>query len=293
MSILGLSVFHVINVNALYSRFSHQYASVNIDSHSNSWLTSLSSLRNIFISDDDSDKTSTIRANNLQLLALYENIHLNRNFVTTLAHTQNESNPPSPSNTLQNSSSASNLSSVSGNFQDVQPTNLFVSLFEYCSIVMKDYTRTESIVNTKLCFIILTCISEDSYANSLMHDENLNFKVQIHRAQMRLRRLPKEKDAKPLASTLFNLLIEFIVSHMTKRFPMELYLLCIGIIHRLMVYQKRYCVRLNYNWKSLWAALINLLKFLVYQEQYLIKKHNIFILANQVITPSLSCCIPN
>lgn len=241
----------------------------------------MSSLRNIFISDDDSDKTNTIRANNLQLLALYENIHLNRNFVTTLAHTQNESNPPSPSNTLQNSASASNL--TTGNFQDVQPTNLFVSLFEYCSIVMKDYTRMESIVNTKLCFIILTCISEDSYANSLMHDENLNFKVQIHRAQMRLRRLTKEKDSKPLASTLFNLLIEFIVSHMSKqKFPMELYLLCIGIIQRLMVYQKRYCVRLNYNWKSLWAALISLLKFLVYQEQYLIKKHNIFILATQV-----------
>lgn len=51
----------------LVFRFSHQYASVNIESH-NSWLTSLSSLRNIFISDDDADKTNTIRANNLQVL---------------------------------------------------------------------------------------------------------------------------------------------------------------------------------------------------------------------------------
>lgn len=165
----------------LVFRFSHQYASVNIESH-NSWLTSLSSLRNIFISDDDADKTNTIRANNLQvlmaniyhatkkvdwkkllfqLLALYENIHLNRNFVTTLAHTQNDSNPPSPSNTLQNTTS-SNL--ASGNFQDVQPTNLFVSLFEYCSIVMKDYTRNE--LSTKLCFIILTNLSEDSYVRT-------------------------------------------------------------------------------------------------------------------------------
>lgn len=217
----------------------------------------------------------------MQLLALYENIHLNRNFITTLAHTQNESSPPSPSNTLQNSASSSDLATA--NFQDVQPTNLFVSLFEYCSIVMKDYTRTESIVNTKLCFLVLTCISEDSYGNSLMHDENLNFKVQIHRAQMRLRKLPKERLAKPLASTLFDLIIEFIVSHMSKqKFPMELYLLSIGIIHRLIVYQKRCCVRLNYNWKTLWSALINLLKFLVYQEQYLIKKYNIFVLATQV-----------
>jgi hypothetical protein len=217
----------------------------------------------------------------VQLLALYENIHLNRNFITTLAHTQNESSPPSPSNTLQSSTQSSDLANAAT--IDVQPTNLFVSLFEYCSIVMKDYSRTESIINTKLCFIILTCISEDSYANSLMHDENLNFKVQIHRAQMRLRKLPKERTSMPLAATLFDLIIEFIVSKMSKqKFPYELYLLSIGIIHRLCVYQKKCSVRLSYNWKNLYSALINLLKFLVYQEQYLIKKYNIFTLATQV-----------
>jgi hypothetical protein len=288
-------------INNKLVEFSRQYASARqYNDSTSSWLTSLSSLRNIFISDDDNDKTNTIRANNVQLLALYENIHLNRNFITTLAHTQNESSPPSPSNTLQNQqASATDL--ASGNFQDVLPTNLFVSIFEYCSIVMKDYTRTESIVNTKLCFIILGCIAEDSYANSLMHDENLNFKVQIHRAQMRLRKLPKEKISKPLASTLFDLIIEFIVSHMSKqRFPMELYMLSIGIIHRMIVYQKRCCVRLNYNWKTLWSAMINLLKFLVYQEQLLIKKYNIFFLATQVsalillyLPTYLSVCLPS
>lgn len=267
-------------------RFSRQYASANIDSHTTSWLTSLSSLvGNIFISDDDNDKTSNIRANNIILLAFYENIHLNRNFITTLAHTQNESsNPPSPSNTLQSSTQSTDLASAPDTVHTVTTTNLFVSLFEYCSIIMKDYSRSESILNTKLCFIILTCISEDSYANSLMHDQNLNFKVQIHRATMRHRKLVTDRSSKPLAATLFDLIIEFIVSHMSKvKFPMELYLLSIGIIQRLLVYQKRCNVRLNYNWKAVWSALINLLKFLVYQEQYLIKKFNIFVLATQVI----------
>jgi Domain of unknown function (DUF1741) len=154
---------------------------------------------------------------------------------------------------------------------------------------MKDNTRNESVVNTKLCFIILTCISEDSYACCLMHDENLNFKVTIHRAHMRHRKLPIDRSSMPLASTLFEVIVEFIVSHMSKqRFPMELYLLCIGIIHRLIVYQKRHHVRLNYCWKTIWSALINLLKFLVYQEQYLIKKFNIFTLATQVCVRMLS-----
>lgn len=68
-----------------------------------------------------------------------------------------------------------------------------------------------------------------------------------------------------------------------KKFPMELYLLSIGVIHRILCYQKRYRVRLVYPWKELWAALISLLKFLVNQEPNLIKKCNIFHLAIQII----------
>lgn len=275
---------HIISSKLI--EFCRQYM-LNLESHSSSWLSSLSSIvGNMFISDDDTDRTLLIRANNALLLALYENIHLNRNFVTTLAHTQNESSPPSPSNTLQNTGQSPDLASAPM-IEVVTPTNLFVSLFEYCSIVMKDY-KPESIVNCKLCFLILTCISEDSYANTLMHDENLNFKVTIHRAQMRHRKLPIDKNSKPLASTLFELIIEFIVSHMIKqKFPIELYLLSVGIIHRLLVYQKRCHIRLNFEWKSLWAALINLLKFLIYQEPYLVKKCNIFTLATQVIKSQL------
>lgn len=222
------------------------------------------------------------RANNALLLALYENIHLNRNFVTTLAHTQNESSPPSPSNTLAHNA-GHQVPDLASAPSFLTPTNLFVAVFQYCSIVMKDHQKTESITNLKLCLLILTCISEDQYANTMMHDSNLTFKVILHRAQMRHRKLPIDKTSKPLAATLIDLLVEFIVSHMFKqKFPMELYLLSIGIIHRLIVYQKRCRVRLNYDWKILWAALMNLLKFLVYQEQYLVKKFNIFHLAIQV-----------
>ena len=35
----------------------------------------------------------------------------------------------------------------------------------------------------------------------------------------------------------------------------------IGIIHRLLIYQKRSKCRLNYNWRSLWETIIHLLRF--------------------------------
>ncbi|XP_052865657.1 armadillo-like helical domain-containing protein 3 isoform X2 [Anopheles cruzii] len=253
---------------------------------SSSWFSSLSNIvGNMFISEELCCRSQQIRANNALLLALYEAIHLNRNFITTLAHTQAESTPPSPCNTLSTSETPPDLSSAAILDASHYSTNLFVALFQYCSIVMQDHKSELSAINLKLCLLILTCIAEDQYANSMMHDINLTFKVTLHRAHMRHRKLTSEKVCKPqpLATTLLDLLVEFIVSHLLKKFPIELYLLCIGIIHRIIVYQKRCRVRLVYHWKELWTAMISLLKFLIYQEQNLIKRCNIFQLALQVI----------
>ncbi|ALC45859.1 CG8379 [Drosophila busckii] len=267
--------------------FCRQYMQSLNNVQSSSWFSSLSSMvGNMFVSDEGCERVQQIKANNGLLLALYEAVHLNRNFITTLAHTQAESSaPPSPSNTLSLTQTVPDLANAPIIDMTQYPTNLLVAVFQYCSIVMQDNKNESSIANLKLCFLILTCISEDQYANSMMHDNNLTFKVMLHRAQMRHRKLNVDRVCKsqPLAATLLDLLVEFIVSHLMKKFPMELYLLCIGIIHRILCYQKRCRVRLNYPWKELWSALIGLLRFLVNQEQTLVKKCNIFHLSLQVV----------
>ncbi|KAK4881781.1 hypothetical protein RN001_005100 [Aquatica leii] len=271
-------------ITAALMEFCRQFNLQHLEAQNASWLSSLTNIvGNMFISEEGGIRTQQIRANNALLLALYEAIHLNRNFITTLAQTQTDtSSPPSPINTLNASQPVPDLSTV----VDImaQPSNLLVTFFQYCSIVMQD-TKTEAGANTvKLCFLILSCISEDQYANSIMHDISLTFKVHLHKLPMRHRKATTDRatSSQPLASTLLDLLVEFIMSHMMKKLPMELYLLCLGVVHRLLCYQKKCRIRINYPWKDLWTALITLLRFLVQHESNLSKKMNIFDLSLQV-----------
>lgn len=66
-------------------------------------------------------------------------------------------------------------------------------------------TKSDSGKDTvKLCFLILSCISEDQYANSLMHDVSLTFKVHLHRMPMRHRKPQMDRItySQPLVCTL-------------------------------------------------------------------------------------------
>ena len=56
------------------------------------------------------------------------------------------------------------------------------------SLTLQDTKSESSQHTTKLNLMILLCITEDQYANALMHDPNLVFRVKLHRAPMRHRK---------------------------------------------------------------------------------------------------------
>lgn len=272
-------------ITAALSEFNWKYAAQTYDSQSQGWLSSLTSMvGNMFVADELATRTQSIKANHGVLVALYEAVHLNRNFIATLTQASTDaSQPPSPQSTLDREQApVPPATSPPGDI--ALPVNLLVAFLEYCSIVMQD-TKTETATNNvRQCFIILTCVSEDQYCNSLMHDANLVFSVRLHRLPMRHRKVnDRAAHPQPLATALLDLTVEFVMSHLMKRFPLDLYLQCVGIIHRVLCYQKRSRVRLGYHWRELWSALMSLLKFIVTNEASVVKKNNVFELAQLVV----------
>ncbi|KAI5740190.1 hypothetical protein M8J76_001371 [Diaphorina citri] len=182
-----------------------------------SWLSSLTTMvGSMFVPEDNQMRTQQIRANNAVLLALYEAVHLNRNFMSSLAHLQTEPPLTSAPGTEPSAELNSNLIEPLTE-PPAQPCNLLVTFFQYCSIVMQD-TRTETSVHTaKLCLLILSCIAEDPTASSLMHDPSLRYRVPLARVPMRHRKLPLDVcPQQTLVAVLIDLITEFLMSHMSK-----------------------------------------------------------------------------
>jgi len=261
------------------SGYTEKYEEMVKESSSSTWLGTLSNMvGNMFIQEDSVVRNEKLRSHNPALMALYEIIHLNRNFITTLAHYQTEG-----PNLI---SSDNEESTVEVNAANLKSVNLLVTFLEYISIAMQDSKSEVAHSNVNLCFIILTCITEDQYATALMHDPNLVYKVKLHRAPMRHRKSGTEPEVhgRPLVCGLIDLMVEFIRSHLMKRLPYQLHQFAIGCIHKVLAYQRRCRVRISYNWRELWSALIALVKFIVTNEAHFIKRLNVFTLCLQIST---------
>jgi hypothetical protein len=222
-----------------------------------SWWNNVGTLiGNMFIGDED--RRRLLLPNESILLVLYECVHLNRNFISTLTHAATEfSNEITNSQSSISSDVSSRLSSSSSlivnndnnniktnNFSSSSsssipiaistttttdnntinnmrllsplsvtpqllnddettnnnnnnsltlnnallqidpPSNLLVIFLQSCSAILQDTKMDNNTLydSTKLFMLILVCISEDQYANSLLHDSNILYSVFLYQA---------------------------------------------------------------------------------------------------------------
>ncbi|KAF7216367.1 armadillo-like helical domain-containing protein 3 [Nothobranchius furzeri] len=281
-------------VHSALAEYNRQYKDKEEENQGGFFSTLTSMVGSMFIAD--ADEKLSVQTNEAILLALYEAVHLNRNFITVLAQSHPEmdiaATPPTPTPTTPTTPLGTTPPSLDmmNNPElpldpNLQTSNLLITFLKYASIVMQDTKDEHRLNSARLCLIILTCIAEDQYADAFLHDDNMNFRVTLHRMPMRHRKktVGKNIPSRPLVCAVLDLMVEFVVTHMMKDFPMDLYLRCVQIIHKLLCYQKKCRIRLHYTWRELWSALINLLKFLLSNETSLLAKHNIFHLALLIV----------
>jgi hypothetical protein len=192
------------------------------------------------------------------LLTLYETVRLNANFVTLITHTSILDAPNSPNR----------REVVAGELQpeaESTEANLLSTFLTFASFVFTDTTNVASAAPfVKLCWSIVTCICEDPQANAFLHDDNLTVSAVLYRMEMRHRPSSLETvKSGPLVVAILELSIEFLFSHLKKDLQLDLYSHCLGVIHRVLCYQKRTQTRLAYQWQGLWAALAGLVKFIM------------------------------
>ncbi|KAJ0033284.1 hypothetical protein NQD34_000391 [Periophthalmus magnuspinnatus] len=299
------------------TEYNRQYKDKEEENQGGFFSTLTSMVGSMFIAD--AEEKLSVQTNEAILLALYEAVHLNRNFITVLAQSHPEIDMAATSTTPTSTAPTTPLGTTPPALDmmnnpelpldpNLQTSNLLITFLKYASIVMQDTKDEHRLNSAKLCLIILTCIAEDQYADAFLHDDNMNFRVTLHRMvrskavviskcyyselmtvdslqpmRHRKKTIDKNVPSRPLVCAVLDLMVEFIVTHMMKDFPMDLYLRCVQIIHKLLCYQKKCRIRLHYTWRELWSALINLLKFLLSNETTLLAKHNIFQLALLVV----------
>lgn len=230
------------------------------------WLSYMSSM---FVSEQPKYQVETADSS---LLTLLITLKMNRNFIPVLTQWRARENDDSPT-AIPDAGSP--------------PLATFL---EYTSLLQQHIRDKRKYNATMVAFSILTLIAEDQYANCFLHDDSVKFRLRMHRAPLRHRPVRMNDFQSITASTfaawILEICSEFIISHLMKCFPLNIHVLAIGVMHRLLIYQKRAKCRLNFNWRSIWETLVHLLRFICTNFSALSKQHGAQEI-NQLISQAL------
>lgn len=228
------------------------------------------------------------------LLVLYEAVNLNRNFISVLTNTNDPLSSPhslfggpaveavfhnllqsvTHNSQLENSAENTDVTNATQSVTPVTsakaPVNLMGTFLTYSSIVfLRSNNNNDTSMRAKLCVIILICLTEDHYACTLLHDVNLQFPVKIYcqPQSQTVRNNIKSNNhvtrSLPLAGHILDLMCELLRGQLRKTLNDELCINSLGVIHRLICYQKRNRIYIPYRWDNLWNALYSVIKFIL------------------------------
>ncbi|VDL50374.1 unnamed protein product, partial [Hymenolepis diminuta] len=110
----------------------------------------------------------------------------------------------------------------------LDPRNLMADLIEFASVVMQNIKDSPERLNRcSLCFKIMSQAVKNLSVCLFLHEYNIPFTIQLHRAHLRHRKstvcLLDRSSTNTMAAVLQDLLVEFFCTHLMKSFPFEIH----------------------------------------------------------------------
>ena len=108
--------------------------------------------------------------------------------------------------------------------------------------------------------MILRVLIEDLALCKILCDPENVFAVRLCRQRQPF--LPATPKPRPAVAPILDILVDCVNHNLRRHLDVQLYISCIGLIHRLLSYLTFTRTRLIYHWSLLWQTLLSLLRFL-------------------------------
>ena len=138
------------------------------------------------------------------------------------------------------------------------PISSHLSLTSY--LLQHAHSSLRTTLYSHLNLLILRLLIEDQVlCKRICSDES---KVAVRLCRQRQPYLPLVRGDRILAISILDAMIDGINHNLRRRLDVGLYILCVGIILRIISHLSRSRTRLNYHWSELFRSLLSLIRFL-------------------------------
>ncbi|KAF2258639.1 DUF1741-domain-containing protein [Lojkania enalia] len=141
---------------------------------------------------------------------------------------------------------------------DPSPLSEFLSLTSY--LFQHAHRSYRSSLYTHLSLFVVQILVEDQIlVKRLCSDES---KVSVRLCRQRQPYLPLVKGDRVVVSIILDIMIDGVNHNLRRRLDVDFYILCLGVLLRLLSYLSRAKTRITYHWSELWRTLLSFVRFL-------------------------------
>lgn len=141
---------------------------------------------------------------------------------------------------------------------DITPFSAFLSLTSYLFQHAHRSARTALYSHVNL-YILQIVIEDPALAKRICSEES---KTPVRLCRQRQPYLPVVRTDRVLAAYILDIMIDGINHNLRRRLDTEYYILCLGVILRIISFLARSRIRFVYHWSELWRSLLSFIRFL-------------------------------